>query len=294
MSDRAAFVAAIEADPDNDLPRLVWADWLDDTGDPFDSLRAELIRLQCGPHQTGRADRLAELFVSLEKCWPPDITYGLPFQRLAHTFRRGVLSGLRLPVGAFAQAVISSVAREPLDGAALFGGSASLGEPEVFEPADFEQLISRPELRAVGAVFTLNTYYDNRRMRSLMASPHLAGLHTVLCPAADVAAVLDSPSPFRLRELMVSGHDSISRNRPYSPHRVVERIAAAPRCSSLTRLAFGGTIRLRSAEWRTLVASPHLPPTLTLEAGYASNRPRRGSELAAEVAARFPGPPPAS
>jgi uncharacterized protein (TIGR02996 family) len=38
------FLAAIIASPDDDLPRLVYADWLDENGDPA---RAEFIRVQC-------------------------------------------------------------------------------------------------------------------------------------------------------------------------------------------------------------------------------------------------------
>ena len=44
MDDRQAFMNAIIADIDNDLPRLEFADWLDDHGDPD---RAEFIRVQC-------------------------------------------------------------------------------------------------------------------------------------------------------------------------------------------------------------------------------------------------------
>jgi uncharacterized protein (TIGR02996 family) len=43
MSDREAFVSAIAANPADDLPRLVFADWLDEHGDPE---RAEFIRTQ--------------------------------------------------------------------------------------------------------------------------------------------------------------------------------------------------------------------------------------------------------
>ena len=39
-----ALLAAVRADPDADLPRLVYADHLDDTGDVD---RAEFIRVQC-------------------------------------------------------------------------------------------------------------------------------------------------------------------------------------------------------------------------------------------------------
>lgn len=43
MTDRAAFVAAIEAAPADDAPPLVYADWLDEHGEPEE---AELIRVQ--------------------------------------------------------------------------------------------------------------------------------------------------------------------------------------------------------------------------------------------------------
>jgi len=42
MSDEAAFLAAIEAAPADALPRLVYADWLEERGDS----RAEFLRLQ--------------------------------------------------------------------------------------------------------------------------------------------------------------------------------------------------------------------------------------------------------
>ncbi len=43
MSDRAALLAAILAAPDDDAPRLVYADWLDEQGE---GERAEFIRVQ--------------------------------------------------------------------------------------------------------------------------------------------------------------------------------------------------------------------------------------------------------
>ena len=57
------FVAAICADPDDDLPRLVYADWLDERGDP----RGELVRLIAA----GDADsiRAAELLTGCAAGW---------------------------------------------------------------------------------------------------------------------------------------------------------------------------------------------------------------------------------
>src|SRR5438874_5119877 len=43
MTDRDALLTAIIAEPDEDTPRLAYADWLDENGDPD---RAEFIRAQ--------------------------------------------------------------------------------------------------------------------------------------------------------------------------------------------------------------------------------------------------------
>ena len=52
MSDEAALLAAIAAQPDEDTPRLVYADWLDEFADALPDpaaarVRAEFIRVQC-------------------------------------------------------------------------------------------------------------------------------------------------------------------------------------------------------------------------------------------------------
>ncbi len=44
MNSHDGFLNAINADPDDDVPRLIYADWLDDQGEPE---RAEFIRIQC-------------------------------------------------------------------------------------------------------------------------------------------------------------------------------------------------------------------------------------------------------
>ena len=69
-----AFLRAIIADPDDDLPRLVYADFLDETGDPD---RAEFIRVQCrlaeteehDPHFRELEDREHALLAANEGRW---------------------------------------------------------------------------------------------------------------------------------------------------------------------------------------------------------------------------------
>lgn len=50
--DELAFLKAIHANPADDLPRLVYADWLDERGDPL----AEMIRLGVEARDDGRTD----------------------------------------------------------------------------------------------------------------------------------------------------------------------------------------------------------------------------------------------
>ena len=46
MTEHRAFLKAICADPGNDLPRLVFADWLEESHDPIDNAWGRFIRLQ--------------------------------------------------------------------------------------------------------------------------------------------------------------------------------------------------------------------------------------------------------
>jgi uncharacterized protein (TIGR02996 family) len=49
------FLEDIRSRPDDDAPRLILADWLDDYGDETDRARAELIRVQCALARSGRS-----------------------------------------------------------------------------------------------------------------------------------------------------------------------------------------------------------------------------------------------
>src|SRR4051794_34871936 len=58
-ADERAFFDRIRDEPADDMPRLIYADWLDETGQ---SERAEFIRLQCALDQISDDDpRIAEL-----------------------------------------------------------------------------------------------------------------------------------------------------------------------------------------------------------------------------------------
>ncbi|MFO0808491.1 MAG: TIGR02996 domain-containing protein [Gemmataceae bacterium] len=80
----ATFLQAIRAAPDDDLPRLVYADWLEERGDP----RGEFIRLQCQDALNptlGVATRIAELEAEFGLEWAGPLEER--FSR--YRFRRG-------------------------------------------------------------------------------------------------------------------------------------------------------------------------------------------------------------
>jgi uncharacterized protein (TIGR02996 family) len=62
MSDEAAFIQAILANPGDITSRLVYADWLEERGDPESLRRAEYIRIECEldglPARNARRPRL--------------------------------------------------------------------------------------------------------------------------------------------------------------------------------------------------------------------------------------------
>ena len=79
LTDGQTLLKAICADPENDLPRLVYADFLEENGDPD---RAAFIRLQVEFTRTARAGRglddairteLAELWADHEKEWRAEL-----------------------------------------------------------------------------------------------------------------------------------------------------------------------------------------------------------------------------
>lgn len=83
MNEEAAFLHTICANPDEDAPRLVFADWLDEQGGAVNAAWAELIRVQIELARGARDERAQflarrdqELAPLVEAAWPQRI--GLP------------------------------------------------------------------------------------------------------------------------------------------------------------------------------------------------------------------------
>lgn len=157
-ADESALLAAVAADPANDLPRLVYADWLDDHGH---ATRAEFIRLQCqiaklevGPRaEVDRNWRLWKrqqdlLDDHLEEVLGPAAFLASPepvSPSLRPELRRGFAWEVALPVGRFLQ-IDHALAALPL-----------LPRVTVYDlEVDWSGFFRSPHLDAVAAVEVYN------------------------------------------------------------------------------------------------------------------------------------------
>src|SRR4051812_38958308 len=92
MTERDAFIAAIRETPAEDAVRLVFADWLEDHGEPE---RAELVRVQCELERCDPAsDRAIELrrrSVEMQAVYERDWLGEWTDRLVRWRFRRGFL-----------------------------------------------------------------------------------------------------------------------------------------------------------------------------------------------------------
>jgi uncharacterized protein (TIGR02996 family) len=232
MSQADAFLAAIRDAPDDDAPRLIFADWLDDHGDAdrADFIRAQVRLAPLPPTDPARLDLEDEADDLLRK--HPEWAGRLPELAQAWEFRRGFVEAITLASGTYLSYASSLVGEFPLREVCFVGGEQQL----VF-------LARSPHLAGVESLaFRRALPYDRLHsydFRELFASPHLVRLTAldlascaVEWPA--VRELLASPLLARLRRLDLSDNMGIA-------DQAVRQLAQAPAARSLEVLRLGGT-----------------------------------------------------
>ena len=231
-SEQEAFLADVIEHPDDDAPRLVYADWLDEHGDAD---RAEFIRLQCElakleewdarrPELERRQKRLLRLY-ALQ--W----SEGLVKKVRGPEFRRGFLERAELPPNLFLATAEALFRRFPLRRLRL--GSSSFGDPAVralaasphlarlaelkvpysrVTAAGLEALVSSPHIRGLKVLEIDMNRIGPEGARAAAESPHLAGLTTLVLHSTDigsagVAALAGSPHLGGLEKLDLMRND---------------------------------------------------------------------------------------
>jgi uncharacterized protein (TIGR02996 family) len=278
-----AFLPAILDSPDDDAPRLVYADWLEENGQPD---RAEFIRLQCerarlpdgDPRRGVLEARERELLAAHRGEWAS----GLP--RVAEAeFERGLLTGVRVPGKHFAKL------------AAVFRSFPTVRRLRLVGPFRagkrvMDALVASPYLARLAALEVSRGYYDigPQEVAVLAASPDAAGLtalalHVHALGPGGAAALAASPHLAGLTGLSLScyGFDrddylgaAGARALASSPHltrlsslglancgitdEACDVLAAAPNWTALTTLDLSSN-QVRGGGAAALLASPRLP-----------------------------------
>jgi uncharacterized protein (TIGR02996 family) len=235
VSAEEAFLADIVEHPEDDAPRLVYADWLDEHGRPE---RAEFIRAQvelarAGEDDPGR-DRLVERERQLLDAHGTAWRAELPgWARKGCVFRRGFVEQVTATVAQFVKQAHLLWRQTPAFHVRL---------KRAFGHAD--ALAASPHLARVTALDLGADRYRNligdEGVRALASSPHLARL-TALdlafngVTAAGARALAQSPYLTRLTTLKLSGHhDYSSYNRVGSEG--ARALAASPHLARLSAL----------------------------------------------------------
>ena len=202
-----AFLRTILASPEDDAPRLVYADWLDENGDPD---RAEFIRLQVRLARTHPHDpewpRLKAVVSQIERAhfasWVNELP-DLPWVRW-EIFERGFISAVRVDEpDAFFRSAAKIFAAAPIREVRL----------HQFSPHRATELADSKYLKHV-RVLDLNdgNQIGNLGIDALMYSPQLADLLELKVGrnslgAAGIRSIAQSPYVRELRGLRAERND---------------------------------------------------------------------------------------
>ncbi len=234
-STRDSLLAAIRADMEDDLPRLVYADWLEENGHPR---RASFIRKQCELARTPDTEsRYFDLKWDLAAN-PPDAAWAneLPpkLRKVRHDFRRGFVDTVDLTAkkfladggelfqtGAVRQLALSSAKNHiaELKRCAAFAGAFVLNlNGNKFGEADGAQFIAEcPHLARMTGLNLGGTGLGVAGAERLARTEHLAGLRHLRVNGANlrdagVENLAESPHLAGLTELDISGCNSGPRS----------------------------------------------------------------------------------
>jgi uncharacterized protein (TIGR02996 family) len=271
MTERDALLRAVCENPDDDTPRLVYADWLQENGSKHDRARAEFIRVQCELAHRGNpfwfdrpflgdqllfaADRPADALIAREtalldrhgEAWVREIPVLLePYSR----FWRGFIATY-----------------------AAGGTQWKRDAAKLCRATPIEEV----KLRLVGGA--LAGLFSPRTAR-------LSGLRLECCDpsptAADFAALANTPHLANLKRLGINGggdRDAVGLAKALRPPlevlgfsggwvtaRLVEAVAAV-RVPGLRWLGFASNARLGAAAGEALGGSPLLEDVESLHLG---------------------------
>ncbi|HEY7153921.1 MAG TPA: TIGR02996 domain-containing protein [Gemmataceae bacterium] len=223
MTHHDAFLQAIREAPEDDTPRLVYADWLDENGD---SERAEFIRVQCDLARREPSDPRypdlhlcqLEMLARHEREW-----LGEWADRLVRwDFRRGLLDAVTITPEPFLRHGPDLFARHPVRRVAFVND-----EGESLTADTVREVVAAPTMRFVSALETAGCRPDE---------PMWAMYGGVVETGAWLKALADAAHVTQLEELNLAG--GTRGGREAIPQETWRDFCRAPHLHTLRRLDF--------------------------------------------------------
>jgi uncharacterized protein (TIGR02996 family) len=285
VTDRDALYAAVLAAPDDDTPRLVYADYLDDTGVRAAGIRARFIRNQVA---LARAEPWSAEYDDLQRATAPvERHYSREWAGVVVgdagpvRFDRGFVGHLACKAGWFVEHGPRLFASHPV---------RQLTVDDLYAPEEWDaalELIECPALGRLRGLELIGRLVNDDFARRMADSPHLSGLTRLRLEATSLtpvgyAALLSGPLPalsdFEIASSLGQGAievESVARTPGATRLSVLglsdnaqrpalaRVLAAAESFSGLHTLRvvagnFSGVNTLGVGGVRTLARSPHL------------------------------------
>jgi uncharacterized protein (TIGR02996 family) len=246
MRHHPSFLQAILEAPDDDTPRLVYADWLEEHGDAAEQVRAEFIRVQVelaripgdDPRRPALEMRQEELLAAHEAEWLLEVRKRA---RRGATFRRGFIEEIECDCLAIERGAKTLDSMIPLRRLRIYGDPS--------RPT--QAIISSPALSRITFLW-LRCFYsvDVDRMLEAPQIGSLTGFGLSACDfnMFELHGWLSHEKLERATELFLGSERSLSSRG--------DHLFSSPECSRLTKLDFSlcpfDTVYLRD-----LLTSPH-------------------------------------
>jgi uncharacterized protein (TIGR02996 family) len=263
MTPEDGFLSDICEHPDEDAPRLVYADWLEDHGRP---LQGEFIRSQILlarlPEDDPRREELEVRGRVLLEGHEHEWVGPLPPAVIGRTFERGFLVGIKMKARGFPRlrAVLDSC---PTVRHLHLTAPFRIGEPPVQAVASSPDLARLTSLKISEGCELIGP----AEVAALAASPHVGGLtalslHKNAVGDGGLAAVAGSPRLAGLTSLSL-WFDDAEDPAPLGVEGV-RALASSPHLTRLATLRLGGC-RLRDEACRVLAGAGNLAGLHTLD-----------------------------
>lgn len=211
MTHADAFLQHILERPDDDAPRLIYADWLEEQGDPESSARAEFIRVQCAlaarhlPQQ--RRTELERCQFGLLYRYGKD--WARSIRRLVQNweYHRGFIEEVAMPVHTFLAHAGRLFCRAPIQHLRFMYSHSFLAGESISMAA----LADSEHLRRLRFLDLSCNGLESHHVRALMVSPHLISLTSLNLACnrigeSGIRALAEAPLLTQLRHLDLQGN----------------------------------------------------------------------------------------